>query len=329
MIEFNVSDDDDGIRLDRWFKRHYPQIAHAMLEKSLRKGFVRLDGKKAKSADRIVTGQIIRLPEELAHIEPSTQARTKHTVSESDAKDLQKMVLYKDEHVLVLNKPSGLAVQGGTGQKKNVDDMLDALMFEKKERPKLVHRIDKDTSGILVLARDTKSAQKLTEAFAQKSLRKLYWALVTGVPEIPQGKIDAPLAKSESGRNSRMEKVGVDHEDGKRAISYYRVVEHLHKQLCWLEMMPLTGRTHQLRVHAAVMGNPIVGDGKYGGAGAFIEGLDISNKLHLHARRIILPPLFGKKIDVTAPLPKHMQDSWKQFGFAKEARGHSIITQAL
>ena len=332
MKEQTVETDDEGIRLDRWFKRHYPQVNHVFLEKSLRKGQVKLDGKKAKSSDRLVAGQIIRIFDEVVNEDNAPRPpkiKEKKEVTERDAKDMQRLVIYKDDHMLILNKPSGLAVQGGTGQDRNIDDMLNALKFDAKERPKLVHRIDKDTSGILVLARTTKAARVLTDAFAKKTIRKLYWALVVGLPEIPQGRIDASLAKSLQGKDSRMEKVEVDDEDGKRAISFYRVVEHLGKSISWLEMVPLTGRTHQLRVHALLLNTPIVGDGKYGGSEAFVQGLSVSNKLHLHARRIIIPPLFGKKIDIKAPLPKHMQDSWKQFGFAAEAEGESLIEQDL
>jgi 23S rRNA pseudouridine955/2504/2580 synthase len=309
MTEHKVKEEDSDIRLDRWFKRHVPALTHGLLEKALRKGEIRLDGKKAKSSDRLVSGQTIeirfKLPEARA-LKPEVGK-----FSHEDAAMLQEAVLYKDADIIVINKPPGLPVQGGTKITKSVDSMLDALRFEAKERPKLVHRLDRDTSGVLVLARSAKSATRLMLAFKAKEAEKIYWALVKGVPEIPQGKIDLPLAKQEDGD---IEKVSIDEEDGKRAITHYRTIERLSKTLAWMELMPVTGRTHQLRVHMAAIGYPILGDGKYGAREAFIDGMELSRKLHLHARRIIIPGL----IDVTAPLPKHMQNSWDTLGLEVE-----------
>jgi 23S rRNA pseudouridine955/2504/2580 synthase len=283
-----------------------------LLEKSLRKGDIRVDGKKAKASDRIATGQVIM--SRISDAAPDGAGRKAvirtakpEAVSDDDIRMIQDAVLYKDADVIVINKPSGLAVQGGSKITKSVDGMLDILRYESKERPKLVHRLDRDTSGVLVLARSAKAATRLMHAFSGKKAEKVYWALVKGTPEIAEGKIDLPLAKQEDGN---VEKVAIDEKDGKSAVTCYRVLERLSKTLAWVELLPVTGRMHQLRVHMAAIGHPIIGDGKYGGRDAFIDGMELSNKLHLHARRIVIPGM----LDVTAPLPKHMQESWKTLG---------------
>lgn len=309
MTEHTIAEQDDDIRLDRWFKRHYPQITHGMLEKALRKGDVRVNGKKAKTADRVQKGQVVRIFEALAQTEqrekPKKTPSEAHRLTPEDIMMMQQAVLFKNADVIVLNKPAGLAVQGGTGISKSVDGMLDVLRFEAHERPKLVHRLDKDTSGVLVLARNAKVAARLMKEFSGKTAEKTYWALVKGVPASGEGKIDMPLSKQEEGDH---EKVAVDEQEGKRAITYFKVLERLSRTAAWVELMPITGRTHQLRVHMAEIGTPIVGDGKYGARDAMIEGL--SNKLHLHARRIVIPGM----LDVTAPLPRHMEASWDKLG---------------
>jgi 23S rRNA pseudouridine955/2504/2580 synthase len=226
---------------------------------------------------------------------------------------LQKSVLYKDEHVLVIDKQAGLAVQGGTGLSTSVDDLLDALRFDAEERPRLVHRLDRDTSGVLALARNAKAAQRLTETFRHKDARKIYWAVVVGVPEVRGGRIDAPLQKA-GGKGA--ERVHVD-EEGKRAVTEFAVIEKAGKKAAWLALMPVTGRTHQLRAHCVALGTPILGDGKYAGAAAFLSKDNLPRQLHLHARRLRLPHPSGKGwIDVTAPLPEHMRRTWSFFGFA-------------
>lgn len=308
LNQYTIEEADNDIRLDRWFKRHRPEVTHGALEKALRKGDIRLEGKKAKSSDRVLQGQTItvRFLAAPAAKEEKPAAKSQKA-SPEDAKMLQEAVLYKDADIIVINKPPGLAVQGGSKITRSVDGMLDALRFDAKERPKLVHRLDRDTSGVLVLARSAKAATRLMHAFARKEAEKIYWALVKGAPEITQGKIDLPLAKQEDGD---IEKVAIDEDDGKHAVTYYRVIERLGKTLSWVELMPVTGRTHQLRVHMSAIGHPILGDGKYGAREAFIDGMELSRKLHLHARRIVIPDL----IDVTAPLPKHMLQSWETLG---------------
>lgn len=308
-MERIVEDKDTDTRLDRWMKRYYPQITHGMLEKALRKGDIRINGKKAKTADRVITGNVIRIFDKLVQ----TPLREKplppdaRSLTPEDIIMMQQAVLFKNADVIVINKPPGLAVQGGTGITRSVDSMLDALRFDAKERPKLVHRLDKDTSGVLVLARNIRTATRLMKEFTSKTAEKTYWALVKGIPDSMEGKIDMPLSKQEEGDH---EKVAVDENEGKRAVTFFKVLERLSSTMAWVELRPITGRTHQLRVHMNEIGTPIVGDGKYGGRDAFIDGMGLSHKLHLHARRIVIEGM----LDVTAPLPRHMQESWKKLG---------------
>lgn len=311
MINQTISDDDNDIRLDRWFKRHFPNLQHAMLEKYLRKGAVRLDGKKAKSSDRIRAGQVLGYPE---FGEDVAFVKAKPQTNEQDAEFVRSLVLYKDANVIIINKPFGLPVQGGTKIKKSLDDMLGGLLFDAKERPKLVHRLDRDTSGVLVLARNTKSASLLAKMFAGKDIEKTYLALTHGRPLQTVGTIDYRLLKAEHGENS-YERVAVDDEEGKYARTEYRVVESLARRFALMELKPLTGRTHQLRVHMQAINCPIVGDEKYGGDELQAQDVGIADGLHLHARRIVIPAFgSGKKIDVTAPLPTHMKESFKALG---------------
>jgi len=315
QIEIKQQDADQ--RLDRWFKRHFPALGHGRLEKLLRTGQIRLDGKRAKAGDRVEAGQVVRVPPlgEAPDRSERPQQRRPSAADNRWAMTLQKSVLYKDDDVLVIDKPAGLAVQGGSGLSTSVDDLLDALQFDAKERPRLVHRLDRDTSGVLALARNAKAAQRLTEAFRHKDARKIYWAVVVGVPEVRGGRIDAPLQKT-GGKGA--ERVHVD-EDGKRAVTEFAVIEHAGKKAAWLALMPVTGRTHQLRAHCVALGTPILGDGKYAGAAAFLAKDNLSRQLHLHARRLRLPHPGGKGwIDVTAPLPEHMRKTWTFFGFASK-----------
>lgn len=311
MISQTISDDDNDIRLDRWFKRHLPNLQHAMLEKNLRKGSVRLDGKKAKSSDRIKAGQVLNYPD---FGEDISFVKEKPAASAQDAEFVQKLVLYKDANVIIINKPFGLPVQGGTKIKKSLDDMLGGLQFDAKERPKLVHRLDRDTSGVLVLARSSKAAATLSKMFAGKDIEKTYMALIHGRPWQAVGTIDYRLLKAEHGENS-YERVAVDDEEGKYAKTEFRVVESLAKRFSLIELKPLTGRTHQLRVHMQAINCPIVGDEKYGGDELQAQDVGIADGLHLHARRIVIPAFgSGKKIDVTAPYPPHMKESFKALG---------------
>jgi 23S rRNA pseudouridine955/2504/2580 synthase len=309
-----VTADDAEIRLDRWFKRHFPELAHGRLEKLLRTGQVKLDGKRAQSSDRVAAGQIVRVPP-LGAPSPAPEPRP-ITIRPGDEAMLRKAVLYRDEAVIVIDKPAGLAVQGGTKTDRHLDALLDALRFDATERPRLVHRLDKDTSGVLVLARTAAAAAKLAAAFRGKDVRKVYWAATVGVPKPRQGRIDLALAKL-PGRAG--ERVVADEDEGKRAVSLYRTVAHAGDKIAWLAMEPVTGRTHQLRAHAAAIGTPILGDGKYGAARAHPAGLPQPRLLHLHARALSFPhPGGGRRfVTVTAPLPPHMRETWTFFGFAE------------
>lgn len=323
-----VSADDSDIRLDRWFKRHFPEVGHGLLEKWLRTGQVRVAGKRAKSNQRLEAGQDIRVPPMPAvdvSVRPEQPKRA--PVDDKIAKMLRDAILYMDDDVIALNKPAGLAVQGGTGMAdKHLDAWLDCLQFDKPERPRLVHRLDKDTSGVLLLGRSASAASKLAAAFKSRAARKCYWALVVGVPKHRQGRIDAALAKL-PGRGG--EKMAVDNDEGKRAVTWYRVVDNTLKRAAWLEMEPRTGRTHQLRAHCALLGTPILGDGKYGAAEAFISGTGVSRKLHLHARAVRLPhPRTGKELTVVAPLSEHIAKSFEFFGFDETMAGKPFLAFA-
>jgi len=305
-----VASEDGAVRLDRWFKRHYPALGHSRLERLLRTGRIRVDGKRARSSDRVVPGQAIRLPP-LDQMTAPASPSARH-VSPGDEAMLRDAVLHRDDAVIVLNKPPGLAVQGGSGTERHLDGLLDALRFGSEVRPRLVHRLDKETSGVLVLARTTSAAAFLTRAFREKATRKIYWAVVVGLPKPLQGRIDLALAKL-PGRDG--ERVRADAEDGKRAVTYYRVVDSAGDKASWLALLPVTGRTHQLRAHCAAIGTPILGDAKYGAAAAHLAGVPGAKRLHLHARSLSIPHPRGGTLRVTAPLPRHMRQSWEFFGF--------------
>lgn len=311
-----VAADEADLRLDRWFKRHFPMLGHGHLEKLLRTGQIRIDGKRAKASSRLEAGQEIRIPPLGAVV--AAEGRPAHAaakpVSKGDAAALRAAVLYQDDDIIAINKPAGLSVQGGKGIDRHVDGMLDALRFDADERPRLVHRLDRDTSGVLLLARTARAASWLAAAFREKDTRKLYWAAVVGVPKLHQGKIDLSLSKLPRPAG---EKVVAD-EEGRRAITYYQVLEHAGTRVAWLALMPVTGRTHQLRAHCAAMGTPILGDGKYGGEAAFLPGAEIAPQLHLHARAIEVPRERGGNIRIVAPLSPHMRATWGYFGFDPE-----------
>ncbi len=311
--QFTVQPDDDGVRLDRWFKRHLPDVGFAMVSRWARTGQIRVDGKRAAPEDRLSAGQVLRVPPGGAAPERKT-GPVRKPLSEAQIEQAEAMVLTQDRAAIVLNKPPGLATQGGTGTKEHVDGLLDAYAGD-GPRPRLVHRLDKDTSGVLLIARTPGSAAFFSKRFSGRSARKIYWALVTGVPDIEEGQIDLPLAKQPG---SGGEKMMVDQsEAGQPSRTRYRVVDRAGNRAAWVELQPLTGRTHQLRVHMAAIGHPIVGDGKYGGPEAFLTG-SISRKMHLHARRLIIDHPDGTPLDVTAPLPEHFAASMEQMGFDVE-----------
>ena len=309
VSQCEVGVEDNDLRLDRWFQRHYDGLSHGRLQKLLRTGQVRVDGKRAKGSSRLRLGQVIRIPPLDAE---RTGSRLYQTVSEDDCSFVQNLVLFKDESLFALNKPAGLAVQGGSGTKRHLDGLLAGLVSAGMDRPKLVHRLDKDTSGVLLVARSARVAEHLGKQFQRSEIRKQYWALVAGVPSPRQGKIDLPLIKA--GRRGQ-ERVLVDERNGKHATTRYAVIENAARECSWLVLFPETGRTHQLRAHLAAIGHPIIGDGKYGGEEAFLDGVDIARRMHLHARRIeFLHPTEAHEFSVTAPLTDHMLASWEFFG---------------
>jgi 23S rRNA pseudouridine955/2504/2580 synthase len=310
-----VAGDDGSLRLDRWFRRHYPALAHGRLEKLLRTGQIRVDGKRAKAGDRVTPGQAIRVPPISPEGAPSPSPP--RPVPPADEEMLRAMVLHRDDQLIVLNKPPGLAVQGGTRSERHLDGMLDALRFGHAERPRLVHRLDKDTSGVLVVARTVAAAGFLTRAFRDKTTRKIYWALAVGRPKPVQGRIGLALAK-QPGKGG--ERVRADPDAGKHAVTYYNVIDSAGEHASWLALLPVTGRTHQLRAHCAAIGTPILGDPKYGGAAAEFAGVPNARRLHLHARELSIPRPQGGILRVTAPLPPHMRQSWEFFGFPGDAK---------
>ena len=310
-----VAPEDDAVRLDRWFARHYPGLGRTALHKLLRTGQVRLDGHRAKAGTRIATGQRVRVPP-LAE----AQAPVERQAVAPDARTreaLRARVLYRDDDMIALDKPAGLAVQGGSGQRRHLDALAEALRFEAREPPRLVHRLDKDTSGVLLLARHIGAARRLARLFRAGEVGKTYWAVVVGVPRPRAGVIDRPLAKRGAAGG---EKVGEDTRAGRPALTRYRTIARAGTTAAWLELVPLTGRTHQLRVHCALAGTPIAGDGKYGGKAAHIDigAGHTTRRLHLLARELVVPHPDGGNLRLRAPLPEHMRETFAALGFNPE-----------
>jgi 23S rRNA pseudouridine955/2504/2580 synthase len=308
-----VGADEDGMRLDRWFKTHYAGLPHSRLEKLLRTGQVRIDGGRAKASTRLAAGQAVRVPP-LPAVVPQSAPATR-LLSKAERGFLASITLYEDDDVMVLNKPPGIAVQGGTKTTHHLDRLLEGLNQDPKTRPRLVHRLDRDTSGVLVVAKRREVAAKLGRAFQTRSVRKIYWALVKGVPRPPQGKVEAALVKASGPEGDRVRKARAgEQEVAQSAVTYYAVVDRAGQTAAWMSLKPVTGRQHQLRAHMAILGHPILGDEKYQGDRELPPGIE--NKLHLHARRISFPHPSGAGIvDVTAPLPESMQRAFAAFGF--------------
>ncbi|WP_029355747.1 RluA family pseudouridine synthase [Bosea sp. 117] len=341
----SVDRDEEGMRLDRWFKTHFPDLAFGHLQKLLRSGQVRVDGGRVKSNTRLSAGQSIRIPplEEKPQasaadfldaqeaeargeapprvpravaqggFRPAAPAVKRAVADDKDAVFLKSITLYEDRDVMVLNKPYGLAVQGGSGTYRHIDGLMESLRTEDGQKPRLVHRIDKDTSGILLIAKSRLAASTLAKTFRSRAARKIYWALVPGVPKPRQGRISTYLAKDEGAERMRVARHGDD--EASHAVSYYAVVDQAAQKLSWLSLKPVTGRTHQLRAHAAHIGHPIVGDPKYFDIENWPLPGGLQNRLHLLARRLVIPHPREGVIDVSAPLPPHMQQSWAVLGF--------------
>lgn len=310
MTEFRVSDEAADMRLDRFLRREIPGLTQAMLQKLLRTGKIRLNGTRTEANARLEQGHVITVPD----IAPPTAAlKQRHVVKMDEAriKELERMVLYSDDSVIVLNKPAGLPVQGGSGIAVHVDGMLDALQGSVAERPKLVHRLDRDTSGVLVIARTGHAARKLAAAFRGRDVEKTYWALLAGLPETLEGRIDLPLKRIDLGMTSRSEPASRKDKEAQKAVTDYRILDKAGKKFCLAELCPHTGRMHQLRAHCLALGTPILGDEVYGG----IISEHFAEQLHLHARRLSFPHPDGGILVVEAPLPQHMLNGLQYLGF--------------
>ncbi len=306
-----VAEDDANIRLDRWFKRHFPTVKHGRLEKLLRTGQIRVDGHRAKGSTRLEPGQSVRVPPLGEAVD--APGRQRATISEADRGWIRLLVIHEDGDVIALNKPPGIAVQGGRKVTRHIDGLLDALAPKAGERPRLVHRLDRDTGGVLLLARRASSAAALTEAFRARDAKKTYWAIVAGAPPSDEGTIDFAIAKKAG--PGGFEKMAADLADGKDAVTDYRVLERAGRRAAWVELRPRTGRTHQLRIHCASLGTPILGDRKYGGATAILDGVPGGDRLALHAREINIAHPSGGRLIVSAEIDPQTIGTFHFFGF--------------
>lgn len=313
-----VTEDEADIRLDRWFRRHFPGVTQGAIQKLCRTGQVRVDGRRAEAATRLAPGQSVRIPPLPAAPSASAEPQPFDPILQKEA---ERMVLYRDDHVIVLDKPQGLPSQGGPGISRHVDMLLEGLRGDSDHKPRLVHRLDRETSGVLVVARTPGVAAKLASAFRGRTVEKTYWAVVTGRPVPVEGRIERELVRIDGFRGERAAVAGTFDTDTAHSITDYRTLDHAGRKLAWLELRPLTGRTHQLRVHCASIGAPILGDVAYGTEkqdegnrnSALVDGL--SERLHLHARRLTLPHPAGGTLAVEAELPSHMAETFRTLGF--------------
>lgn len=305
-----VNDDEDGMRLDRWFATHFPQLGFGRLQKLIRNGEIKVDKAKVTTSTRLSPGQTVRIP-------PIDDAETVKPVklNDADAEFLRGLILYEDEDIYVFNKPHGLAVQGGSGTKRHLDGMLKSLPNKKGEAPRLVHRLDRDTSGCLVVAKTKQAASHFGNVFRSRSARKIYWAIVAGNPHPQQGEISCFLARQSTEDGEQMVVVRNGAPNAQHSLSYYSTTDTASKRFAWVTLKPVTGRTHQLRVHMAQLGTPIIGDPRYFNIENWQGAPGLSEGLHLHARRIAIPLRNGKRLDISAPLPPHMRQSFETLGF--------------
>ncbi len=310
-----VASEDDTLRLDRWFKQHFPDVAYGHLQKLLRSGQIRVDSKRVQSNTRLTAGQHVRVPKSVREPTQSQTGIVPPGTSTADRTYIEGLILHEDDSVLVLNKPFGIAVQGGSGTRRHLDGLLAGMIDRFGSRPRLVHRLDRDTTGVLLIAKTRDAAAKLGRTFQTRSAAKTYWALVVGVPRPAQGKIEAALVKASGPDGDRVRKARPGEQDrAMHATTHYAVIDAVAQTAAWVSLKPVTGRQHQLRAHMALIGHPIAGDNKYDGRLALADDA-IASKLHLHARRLIIPhPHSGGKLDVTAPMPHHMRETWTALG---------------
>ena len=312
----SVQRDEAGLRLDRWFSVHFPEVTYGHLQKLLRTGQVRVDSKRVQANARLEAGQQVRVPAVVRQPPKRPPSVVPPPgLSKADRDFIERMILYEDDAVIVLNKPFGIAVQGGTGTKRHIDGLLAGMADRFGDRPRLVHRLDRDTTGVLLVAKHRDAAAKLGRIFQTRSAAKTYWALVKGVPRPPQGVVEAALVKAAGPDGDRVRKALPGEQDkAMHATTHYSVIDRVAHKASWVSLKPVTGRQHQLRAHMALIGHPIVGDNKYEGDKVLADsGIDV--QLHLHARRLVIPhPAGGKNIDVTAPLPPHMLKTWEMLG---------------
>jgi len=310
-----VAPEEAGMRLDRWFKVHFPQVTFAYLNKLTRTGQVRVGSARVKTNTRLEAGQEIRVPPLAFDTRPAdAPSEEVKPLTREERRLFDSMIIHEDHDIYVLNKPAGFAVQGGTKTHHHLDGLLMGLAADLGERPRLVHRLDRDTSGVIVVAKRRAVASALGKLFATRAVKKTYWAIVKGVPRPSQGRIEVALIKARGPEGDRMRASAEgEEEDEQHAVTHYAVIDKASTIAAWVSLKPVTGRQHQLRAHMAHIGTPILGDEKYGGNAGMPEG--VSKRLHLHARRIVFPHPRGGTVDVSAPLPAHLRDTFTLFGF--------------
>lgn len=312
-----VQSGEAGMRLDRWMRSRFPNLTNGYLQKLVRSGQIRVDSKRVQANTRLQEGDEVRVPKVIRSLTPDTRkgARPSPGISKADHDFIENLILFEDDHVFVLNKPFGLAVQGGTSTTRHIDGLLQGMVDRFGDRPRLVHRLDRDTTGLLLVAKTRQAASRLGRVFQSRSAAKTYWALVKGVPRPPQGKVEVALVKASGPDGDKVRKARPGEQDkAMHATTHYSVIDRAGRKAAWMSLKPVTGRQHQLRAHMDILGHPILGDNKYPGSNEFVVE-NIDDKLHLHARRLVLPhPFTDDTIDVTAPLPAHMLRSWDMLG---------------